>query len=292
MKLGLVIQQFTWPGGSPRLASTLAEIAEGADDAGFDYVGVMDHLLQIDRIGPAEHEMLEAYTALGFLAAHTRRARLMTVVTAVPFRHPSLLAKAVTTLDVLSGGRACLGIGAGGGSDAQALGIPFPPIGERLDILEETLQICLRMWTGPRGDERPYAGGHFSLGRPLNSPQSLTRPHPPILIGGMGERRTLRLVARYADACNLFPTPDIPRKLDALRAHCEAEGRDYDSIAKTSMFRFDVGARGEKAGELVAGLRWLAGMGIDTVFGSVPEISGTGPLEFLRRDVIPAAREL
>jgi F420-dependent oxidoreductase-like protein len=292
MKLGLVIQNFTWPGGSPRLSSTLAEIAEAADEAGFDYLGVMDHLLQIDRIGPVEDGMLEAYTALGFLAAHTRRARLMTVVTAVPFRHPSLLAKAVTTLDVLSGGRACLGIGAGGGSEAQALGIPFPAIGERLDVLEETLQICLRMWSGARGDERPYTGDHFTLGRPLNSPQSLTRPHPPILIGGMGERRTLRLVARYADACNFFPTPDIPRKLELLRSYCEAEGRDYDAIAKTSMFSFDVGETGEKAREVVGGLRWLAGMGIDTVFASVPDISGTEPLEVLRREVIPAAREI
>ena len=292
MRLGLVIQNFTWPEGPARLGPTLAEIAQAADEVGFDYVGVMDHLLQIDRVGPIEHDMLEAYTALGFLAAHTRRARLMTVVTAVPFRPPSLLAKAVTTLDVLSGGRAWLGIGAGGGFEAEALGIPFPPMRERLDVLEETLQICLRMWAGDRGDERPYTSRHFALGRPLNSPQSLSRPHPPILIGGMGERRTLRLVARYGDACNLFPTPDIPRKLEALRRHCEAEGRDYDSIAKTSMFSFDVGARGEKTQEVVGGLRWLAGMGIDTVFAAAPGLPSTEPLEVLRREVIPAARDL
>jgi alkanesulfonate monooxygenase SsuD/methylene tetrahydromethanopterin reductase-like flavin-dependent oxidoreductase (luciferase family) len=217
----------------------------------------------------------------------------MAVVTGVHFRYPGMLAKTVTTLDVLSGGRAWLGIGAGHyEAAARGLGIPFPPPGERFEQLEETLQICLRMWNGERGDERPFTGKHYRLERPLNLPQSLSRPHPPILIGGAGERKTLRLVARYADACNLFPMPNLPQKLQALRRHCEAEGRDYNAIEKTCAFRFDVGANGAGVGELLGQLRWLAGMGIETVIGSVVGVEQITPLELIGREVIPAVAEL
>ena len=192
--------------------------------------------------------MLEAYTTLGYLAACTSRAKLLTLVTGAVYRHPGILAKIVTTLDVLSGGRAWLGIGAAWNEEeSRGLGIPFPPVAERFERLEETLQICLQMW---RGDESPYRGRHYQLERPLNSPQSLTRPHPPIMIGGGGEKKTLRFVAKYADACNLFPGPDLARKLDVLRAHCDAEGRDYDEITKTCYFVFDVGEKGEKTAEV------------------------------------------
>ena len=290
MKLGLQIADFTWPGGPAQLGPTLATIARTADDAGFDSIGVMDHFFQIGRVGPPEHEMLEAYTTLGFLAAHTKRAKLMTFVTGVHYRHPGILAKIVTTLDVLSGGRAWLGIGAGWNEEeSRGLGVPFPPLKERFEMLEETLEICLQMWSG---DDKPFNGKHYQLDRPLNSPQSLSRPHPGILIGGSGEQKTLRLVARFADACNLWPTPEIPRKLEILREHCKAVGRDYDAILKTSMFSFDVGEKGEKVDELVGRLHWLAGMGIQTVIGSVKDVSHIKPLEILGERVVPAIANL
>lgn len=290
MKIGLQLPDFTWPNGSAQLGSTLATIARTADSAGFDSIGVMDHFFQIQMVGPAENEMLEGYTTLGFLAANTERARLMTVVTGVHYRHPGLLAKIVTTLDVLSGGRAWLGIGAGWNEEeSRGLGVPFPPLGQRFEQLTETLEICLQMW---RGDESPYQGAHFQLERPLNSPQSLSRPHPGILIGGSGEQKTLRLVARFADACNLFPTPDVPHKLEVLRAHCEAVGRDYNQIEKTAIFQFEVGERGEKVDDLVGQLHWLAGMGIETVIGSVKDVWRIEPLEIIGERVIPAVAEL
>src|SRR6201997_2113178 len=260
MKIGLQIPDFSTPRGPERLSAELATVARTADDAGFEYIAVMDHFFQIPAVGPAEREMLEAYTTLGYLAACTSRAALLTVITGTVYREPGILAKIVTTLDVLSHGRAWLGIGAAwNGEESRGLGIPFPPVAERFERLEETLQICLQMW---RGDESPYHGKHYQLERPLNSPQSLSRPHPPIMIGGGGERKTLRLVARYADACNLFPTPDLPRKLDVLRAHCDAEGRDYDEITKTCYFVFDVGAKGEKTGEMIDRLGQLAEVGL------------------------------
>ncbi|OLC52772.1 MAG: LLM class F420-dependent oxidoreductase [Chloroflexi bacterium 13_1_40CM_4_68_4] len=286
MKLGLQIPDFTFPGGPGRLGADLAAIAQAADAAGFDRIGVMDHFFQIGMIGAADREMLESYTTLGFLAANTKRARLNTVVTGVVYRHPGVLAKAVTTLDVLSGGRAELGIGAAWNEDeARSLGIPFPPLAERFERLEETLQICLRMWSE---DESPYRGRHYQLARPLNSPQALSRPHPPIMIGGSGEKKTLRLVAKYAQACNLFPTPELPRKLEVLRRHCEAEGTDYDAIEKTAMFSFDVGEGGAGVGKLIGRLKWLSNMGVQTAIGGVREVWKIEPLEIIGRQVIPA----
>src|ERR671936_966228 len=254
MKLGLIIPDFTWAGGPTKLGTTLADIAKAADQAGFESIWVMDHFWQIGRNGPPEHEMLEGYTALAFMAGLTSRARLGTMVTGAVYRHPGLLAKVVTTLDVLSGGRAWLGIGAAWNeAESRGLGIPFPPIAERFERLEETLQICLQMWEGKRGSETTYNGKYYQLERPLNSPQTLSRPHPPILIGGMGEKKTLRLVAQYAQATNMFPTPELPRKLEVLRQHCKAVGRNYDEIEKNSMFGFVVGEKGEKVGQVIGG---------------------------------------
>src|SRR5690348_14794512 len=190
----------------------------------------MDHFVQIGAIGPPEREMLEAYTTLGYLAGCTSRAKLLTLVTGAVYRSPGMLAKIVTTLDVLSGGRAWLGIGAAWNEEeSRGLGLPFPPTAERFERLEEALQICLQMWSG---DDGPYEGKHYQLARTLNAPQSLQRPHPKILIGGSGERKTLRMVAQYADACNLFASPDVGHKLDVLREHCDAIGRNYDDIEK------------------------------------------------------------
>jgi F420-dependent oxidoreductase-like protein len=293
VKLGLQIPNFTWSSGPTQLGTTLAEIARTADDVGFEFISVMDHFWQIRNVGAPELDMLECYTTLGFLAAHSKRAKLLGMVTGNPYRHPGVLAKTVTTLDVLSGGRAWLGIGAGWNEEeAQGLGIPFPPMKVRFEMLEETLQICLRMWSGERGDEQPFQGKHYQLARALNSPQSLSRPHPPILIGGSGEQKTLRFVARYADACNLFPTPDLPRKLEVLRERCEEEGRDYDSILKTCIFHFDVGEDGSKSGELIETLRGFAGMGIQGVIGAVEYLDRITPLEVIGREVIPEIADL
>lgn len=293
MKLGLDIADFTWPEGPAKLGSTLGQIARTADQAGFESIWVMDHFWQIRMNGPEHHEMLEGYSALSYMAAVTKRAKLGTMVTGAIYRHPGILAKTVTTLDVLSGGRAWLGIGAAWNeAESRGLGIPFPTIRERFERLEETLQICLAMWEGKRGSEKPFSGAHYQLERPLNVPQSLSRPHPPILIGGGGEKKTLRLVAQYANACNLFPTPEIPRKLDILREHCKAVGRNYDEIEKTAMFAFDLGDNGENLGKVVGGLKWLAGMGIQTVIGHVPKIYETNRLELIGEKLIPAVADL
>ncbi len=290
MKVGLQIPDFTTPDGPGRLGPDLATVARTADDAGFEYLAVMDHFFQIGVIGPPEREMLEAYTTLGYLAGHTSRARLLTLVTGVIYRHPGILAKMVTTLDVLSGGRGALGIGAAwNAEESRGLGVPFPPVAERFERLEETLQICLQMW---RGDESPYHGRHYQLDRPINSPQALTQPHPPILIGGGGERKTLRLVAQYAQACNLFPGPDLARKLDVLREHCAAVGRDYDEIEKTCYFAYDVGPKGENAQQVVDQLGGLAEMGFQAAIGFVVGVWDVTPLEIIGSKVIPAVAPL
>jgi F420-dependent oxidoreductase-like protein len=290
MRLGLHISNFTWPEGAPRLGAVLADVASAADDAGFERISVMDHLWQIAVIGPPEHEMLEAYTTLGFLAAHTRRAKLLTLVTGVVYREPGLLAKAVTTLDVLSGGRAMLGIGAAWNADeARGLGLPFPPTAERFERLEEALQIYRQM---AQGDEAPHQGRHYRLDRPLNSPAPLSRPRPPILIGGGGEKKTLRLVARYADACNLFAGPDLERKLDVLRKHCQDVGRDYDEIEKTVLYNFAIGDNGERVEETLEDLRRLAGLGFTVAHGGIRNVYDTKKFEIFKDRIVPAAEAL
>ncbi len=293
MKLGLHLYDFTWPGGASQLGPTLVKIAQTADAGGFDRISVGDHVWQSHYLGGPEREVLSCYPTLAYLAAHTSRIKPIAMATAAPYWLPVLLAKTVTTLDVLSGGRAWLGIGAGDyEEEAVGSGLPFPPLKERYERLEEMLQICLQMWQGEQGDQRPFEGKYSRIARPFNIPQSLTRPHPPILIAGSGEQKTLRLVARYADACNLRPGPEIPKKLSVLRQHCEAEGRNYDAIEKTCAFAFDVGEDGSKADELLGQLRWLAGLGIQTVLGVVPHVYRIKPLEVIGREVIPAVADL
>jgi F420-dependent oxidoreductase-like protein len=290
VKLGLHVPDFTYPGGPPQLASDLKNIATTAEDVGFSRVSVMDHLWQIGPIGPVEHEMLEAYTTLGFLAACTSRVELVAWVTAVVYREPGLLAKEITTLDVLSEGRAILGIGAAWNiAEAHGLGLPFPPTAERFERLEEALQICLQMWSD---DDSPYRGKHYTLERTLNSPQPLRRPHPPILIGGAGEKKTLRLVAQYADACNLFVSPELERKLDILRGHCADVGRDYDSIEKTVMYPLDLGTDGANADRILDDLARLAALGIAHAHSSVANVSTLRPLEMIGERIIPQAAKL
>ena len=288
MKVGLHISDFTWEGGAEELRFRLADIAQRAELAGVDRISVMDHVWQIGPIGPPEHEMLEAYTALGWLAAKTDRVKLLTMVTAVVYREPGLLAKAMTTLDVLSGGRSILGIGAAWNEDeARGLGLPFPPTAERFERLEEAILICKQMWSG---SQAPFDGKHYHLARTLNSPQALSRPHPPILIGGAGEKKTLRLVARYADACNIavYDPAQAAHKLEVLREHCATEGRDYDEIEKTAQTRFDLGENGENVQRTIEYLHQVAEMGFTVAHGSLLGVSKNRQFDLFAERIIPA----
>lgn len=292
MRIGLQIPSFTWPGGAAEIGPRLAEIAKTADEAGFYSLWVMDHFFQIDMIGPPDDPMLESYAALSYLAGITRRAKLGTLVTGVTYRHPGILVKTVSTLDVLSGGRAYLGIGAAWNErESVGLGAPFPPVKERFERLEETLQIVQRMWANNR---EPYRGQHYHLAEPINSPQPLSRPHPPILIGGMGENKTLRLVAQYADACNLFAffgNDALRQKLDVLKRHCEALGRPYEEIERTALGTVHLAPEGMSVAQVVETCRGLADLGIQHLIFNMPNVHEIKPLEQFGREIIPLVAE-
>ncbi len=276
MKAGIHVTNFTWPGGAETIAPTLAKIARTADEAGFAHLSLMDHYFQLEGIGGPDAEMLEGYTTLGYLAAVTSRVPLSLLVTGVTYRHPGLLAKIVATLDVLSGGRAELGIGAAWYErEHRGLGVPFPPAAERFERLEEALRICLQMWSD---DDGPFEGRRFRLAETRCVPRPMSRPRPPVLIGGSGERKTLRLVARYADACNLFSRTreEVAHKLDVLRSHCEREGRDHDAIGKTVNHFGPL----PDPDEFVRQMRPLAELGIDMVI-LMPV--GPDPVGFVER---------
>jgi len=299
MKIGLQIPNFTYPEGPKELGNKLAEIARTADEVGFSSLWVMDHFFQIgsrDRsmgLGPAEDEMLEGYSTLSYLAGITKKVRLGTMVTGVVYRHPGILVKTVTTLDVLSGGRAYLGIGAAWNErEARGLGVPFPTTKERLEKLEETLQIAKQMWSENNG---AYKGKYFQLEETLCSPQPLSKPHPPILIGGGGEKKTLRLVAKYADACNLFArmgVDTVRAKLDILKQHCEKEGRDYNEIEKTTLATVHLAPDKMNAGNVIEDCRALAGIGIQHAIFNMPNVHEIKPLEIFGREIIPALADL
>src|SRR5262245_34981229 len=298
MKVGLQISSFTWPGGDAAIAQTLAKVAQTADEVGFDSIWVMDHFFQIRSIGSVEEPMLEGYTTLGYLAALTSRARLGLMVGGVHYRLPGLWLKAATTLDVLSGGRAWFGIGAAwNDEESAALGFPMQPLPERFELLEETLRFVRDGWQGERGSEGRFEGKHVTARRLLNKPQSLTRPHPPILVGGGGELKTLRLVARYADACNVFGSPDqVRHKYDVLRRHCEREGRDYDTIEKTNLTWVSVTPDGARGSLTPSGLvdrlgAWAEAGSMHTIF-SVRNVWDLSKLELIGRDVLPQVRGL
>jgi F420-dependent oxidoreductase-like protein len=287
MDIGLQIPDFTWPNGAAALGSELAAVAGTADRAGFSHLAVMDHFFQIRGVGPTENDMLEAYTTLGFLAAHTERVKLFTLISGVHYRHPGLLAKAVTTLDVLSGGRAMIGIGAGWNEEeSRGLGFEFPPVAERFERLEETLKYLQQMWSD---EDKPFEGKHYRAERLLNVPQALSKPHPPIMVGGGGEKKTLRLVAQYAQSCNLFNTPDLEHKLDVLKRHCEDVGRDYDEITKTVYQTLDTGTNGEKTQELIDELGRLHTLGFAVAIGGIPQLPDLAAVERVGSEVIPAA---
>ncbi|RJQ79086.1 LLM class F420-dependent oxidoreductase [Pseudonocardiaceae bacterium YIM PH 21723] len=285
MRLGLKISRFRNDGGPATLGKDLARVVRAGEQAGFGSVSVMDHLLQIGVHGPITDPMLEAYTTLGFLAAHTETVELHTTVTATVYREPGLLAKIISTLDVLSGGRAWLGIGAAWfEEETQALGLPFPGLKERFERLEETLRICGQMWSD---SEEPFHGEHYHLDRTLNVPQPLRTP--PIMIGGTGEQKTLRLVAQYAQSCN-FPgvqPPEITHKLTVLREHCDRLGTDYDAIRKTVTRNLDIGERGEDADKVVDELGALAEAGIQWSLGDLARVWDPSTIELYAERVIP-----
>jgi len=294
MKIGLQIPNFTWPSSPQGIHKTLADIARTADDAGFYSIWVMDHFFQIggrdprSSLGPAEDEMMEGYSTLSYIAGLTEKARLGTLVTGVIYRHPGILVKTVTTLDVLSGGRAYLGIGAAWNErEARGLGIPFPPVKERFERLEETLQIANQMWSGNRG---AFNGKHFQLAETLCSPLPLNKPHPPIMIGGGGEKKTLRLVAQYADACNLFArmgTDVVRRKLDILKSHCEKVGRDYNEIEKTTLSSVELAPGKMSAKDILAECRSMAALGIQQCIFNMRNDYEIKPLEIFGKEIIP-----
>lgn len=291
MRIGIHLANLTWPGGPTRIAPTLAAIASAAEQVGCEHVSVMDHFFQMDQMFPVDNDMLEAYTTLGFLAAHTERVRLHVLVTGVTYREPGLLAKIVATLDVLSGGRARLGIGAAWYErEHLGLGVPFPSIGERIERLEETLQICLQMWSE---DDGPYEGKHYQLAETLCVPQPLSRPHPPILIGGGGEKKLLRLVARYADASNLIATDrdEVAHKLDVLRRHCDDLGRNPDEVDKTILYVGDALAKGDFEGFL-SEMAEYAKLGISTVTVMPLDDEPVAFVERLGAEVITPLAEL
>jgi F420-dependent oxidoreductase-like protein len=293
MKVGLQISSFTWPGGTEAIGSTLARIVRQADDLGFDSIWVMDHFFQIRGVGHVEEPMLEGWTTLGYMAAQSRRARLGLMVGGVHYRYPGLWIKAATTLDVLSGGRAWLGIGAAWNEEeSSGLGFPFPPLAERFEMLEETLQMGQELFSGERGSEAAFAGRHYRATRLLNSPQSISRPHVPIMVGGGGEKKTLRLVAQYADACNVFGTPEaIARKYRILEAHCDAVGRDPAEIERSTLqgvrLALGPGERGETPGRVVERLGDLADAGAQHVIVDLKAVHESARLEAFGRDVLP-----
>jgi F420-dependent oxidoreductase-like protein len=308
MLIGLQVPRFDWPGAPGNLGPLLSRIARTADEGGFASFWLMDHLFGLPEAawGPPEAPMLEGYAAIGYAAAATSRLRLGLLVTAVQYRHPGLLVKTVTTLDVLTGGRAYLGLGAGWYQrEAAGLGLPFDGDRERLDRLEETILIARQMW---RGDTAPYAGRYYRLDEPMNQPGPASRPYPPILVGGEGERRTLRIAARYADATNfqlgtpLAGYPDWYReryerragilraKFDVLRGHCEQVGRQYDDIERTVLGSVGFGPGGMSVDQVVELCHELAELGVRQVIVNLPDVHRVTPVEILAEQVIPRVR--
>ncbi len=299
MKIGLQIPNFTYPDGPGHLATDLADIAGTADEAGFYSLWVMDHFFQIGNrerstgLGPPEDEMLESYSTLSYFAGLTQRIKLGALVTGVIYRFPGILVKTATTLDVLSDGRSYFGLGAAWNEvEARALGVPFPPPKERLEREEETLQIALQMWSGNEG---PFQGRYYQLDRTLCSPLPLSKPHPPIMIGGGGEKKALRLVAQYGDACNLYARmgPEtIRHKLEVLKRHCDEVGRDYSAIERTTLSTVWLAADKMSPKDIIEECRSMAALGIQHCIFNMPNVHEITPLETFAKHIIPEVAEL
>ncbi len=285
MQLGFHVASFSWEQEPARMGATLAEVAAAAEEVGASALSVMDHFFQLPGLGGPGEPMLEGYTALGYVAGVTSKIHLHLLVGGVTYRHPGLLPKTVTTLDIVSGGRAGFGIGAAWHDrEHHGLGVPFPSTSERFERLEETLQIAKQIWSDNDG---PYQGKHYQLTETIDVPGPVQKPHPPIMIGGGGEKKTLRLVARYGDACNLAAgpysqagPPEIAHKLRVLAGHCEAEGTDYGRIEKTIMYLGGPPATDEGGAAFVEEMRAYGNLGIDRVM-VIP--LGTDPAGYVRR---------
>jgi F420-dependent oxidoreductase-like protein len=290
MKIGLQINRFTWPGEPQSIHEILTDIATTADQGGFFSIWVMDHFFQIGYIGKPEEPMMEAYTTLGFLAGITKKAMLGTMVTGVIYRNPTLLIKSVTALDVLSNGRAYFGVGAAWNEEeSHALGFAFPPLKVRFEQLEDTLQLAKQMWND---DDKTFKGKQFAFPRPINHPQAIQKPHPPILIGGGGEKKTLRLVAQYADACNLFVRmgeEELNRKLDILKEHCKEVGRNYDDIEKTALHQVDPNF---SAKEVIEELKKMKNLGFSQIMIGIPHMENNDPVKRIAEEVIPQVAKI
>ena len=292
MKIGLQVPSFSWPGGDSAIGPTLAKIAENADAVGFDSLWVMDHFFQIRGVGRPEEPMLEGWSALAFMAAHSKTATLGLMVGGVHYRQAGLWAKAATTLDVLSGGRSYLGIGAAWNEEeSHGLGFPMPPLGVRFEMLEETLQIVHAMWQGERGSGESFEGAHYQADRLLNSPQVLSKPHPKIIIGGGGEQKTLRLVAKYADACNIFGGPDqLTHKFSVLRERCAEIGRPFGEIERTNLQTVDLSR--DSVEQVLDRFETLAAVGVQHVIFNLVNVSDPHTLEVIGRDLLPRAHAI
>ena len=290
MKLGLQVNSFTWPGGAAAIGPTLARVTRTADDVGLDSIWVMDHFFQIRGGGPPEAPMLEGMTALGYMAAHSERVRLGLMVGGIHYRPPGLWIKATTSLDVLSGGRAWFGIGAAWNEEeSRGLGFAMPPLRERFEWLEDTLRMAHAMWSGGSGSGERFEGTHVVATRLLNSPQALSRPRVPIMVGGGGERKTLRLVAQYADACNVFGGPErIAHKYAVLREHCERLGRPYQEIERSTLQGVDL--ERDSPDQIVERFGALGEAGAQHVIFSLRGVSDTSKLERLGAEVLPQLR--
>jgi F420-dependent oxidoreductase-like protein len=297
MKFGLQIDSFTYPDGTPAIGPTLERVVRTADEVGFDSIWVMDHFFQIRGVGPAENAMLEGWTALGWIAAMTKRARLGLMVGGIHYRLPGLWIKAATTLDVLSGGRAWLGLGAAWNqAESEALGFPFPPLRDRFEMLEETLQMAHGMFEGELGSQAAFHGKQYDATRLMNSPQSISRPRVPIMIGGGGEQKTLRLVAQYADATNVFGGPEmIHHKYEVLREHCEKLGRPYDEIERSNLQSVRVSADGapgtESPAAIVDRFGELGDAGAQHIIFSLRDDWQTDKIELLGKTVLAQLRD-
>jgi F420-dependent oxidoreductase-like protein len=286
------VRSFTWPGEDAAIGKTLAAVTRRADEVGFDSIWVMDHFFQIPSVGRTEEPMLEGWTALGFMAANSKQARLGLMVGGVHYRKPGLWIKAATTLDVLSGGRAWLGLGAGWNEEESlGLGFDFPPLRERFEHLEDALRMAHGMFAGERGSEERFEGQHVTATRLLNSPQSLSRPRIPIMVGGGGEKKTLRLVAQYADACNIFGRdPEFVRaKFVILREHCEAVGRPFEEIERTALVGVDLSA--QSTGQVVDHFGGLVEAGVQHIIMGVAKVDQVDQLDVLAKDVFPQVKE-
>ena len=288
MKIGFQLNSYTWPGGANRIGEHLANMSSTADDAGFDSMWVFDHFFQIPRNGVPDEDVLEAYNVLGFLAGHTKKMRLGTMATGNTYRHPGMLIKTLTGLDVVSGGRAIVCIGAGWYEmEAKSLGLPFPPVSERFEMLEETLQLMKQMWSG---DRSPFQGKHYQLDEPICEPQPLSDPHPPIWVGGGGLKKTLKLAATYGDASNLVAhhgLEDMAMRLEALKRHCDAIGRPYEDIEKTCIGTLHIGPNGMTVKEGIEFCRNIANLGITNGVFNMPNDHELRPVDIIGKEIIP-----